>query len=325
MKEAKLLKWEHVPTGFEVVIDNQNEEMGRIWNLWFNVKLSDDPDSWDDEIKLINKMQEELGELSKDQRLIRAQMAEFCRYHPSFPYSIEHLCEEIGEERISNPIRLGCEGRGLLESLGYHDEESINNQVNEVLSNYHMSIEKWLSKGIPDNPIDSKIFGFLGEWAETKTSLVEKVKEAVDPEELSISSLHELSQNICNNARSISGARPFNCFNCLPKDVDVPGCKCSYAMVIDAALLAVGESDMSFKQFAEENILSYSTAINTWLNGESPQGIGEVIHALLGNKGSEKEWLAACLLKTIKDNQRWHDSSELIDDCPEASSWFNRV
>lgn len=314
---------EFVPSGFEIIINSQDSEAGKIWNLWWNVKLTDDPESWDNEIQFINKMQEELGEFTKDQRLIRAQMAEFCRYHPSFPRSIEILCEEIGTGKFSMPVKMGCEGRGLLESLGYHHEESINEQVKAVLREYHASLEKWLSKGVPDGQIDSKVFGFLGELTEGKLPLVEKIRDAVDPEELNISSLMKLSENICNDAQSMSGTRPFNCFGCLPKDVIVPGCKCSYAMVIDAALLSIGESGKDkFKRHSEEHILAYCTAINSWLNDEPLIDAGKQIHASLGEKDSAKEWLAACLLKTLKDNQRWHGGHELIDDFPGAVSWL---
>jgi len=46
------------------------------------------------------------------------------------------------------------------------------------------------------------------------------------------------------------------------------------------------------------------------------------VHSALGAKDDIKEWLAACLLKTIKDNQRWHGRVELVDGFPEASSWL---
>jgi hypothetical protein len=38
-----------------------------------------------------------------------------------------------------------------------------------------------------------------------------------------------------------------------------------------------------------------------------------------------KEWLAACLLKTLKDNQRWLKAPELIDNYPEATSWLTEL
>lgn len=39
---AKLVAYEYVPSGFEMVIDNKDVEMGKVWNLWHNVKLTDD-------------------------------------------------------------------------------------------------------------------------------------------------------------------------------------------------------------------------------------------------------------------------------------------
>lgn len=79
---VKLVAYEYVPLGFEMAIENTK---GKIWNLWYNVQLSDDPERWDSEVKSINNLQAKLGDLSADHRLIRALIAEFCRVHPLFP------------------------------------------------------------------------------------------------------------------------------------------------------------------------------------------------------------------------------------------------
>jgi hypothetical protein len=65
--DTKLMSCEHVPAGFEIAIGNKDVEMGKIWNLWFNITFSDDPGKWDEQITSINKMQMEVGELSSDQ------------------------------------------------------------------------------------------------------------------------------------------------------------------------------------------------------------------------------------------------------------------
>ena len=119
-------------------------------------------------------------------------------------------------------------------------------------------------------------------------------------------------------------------------------------MILDAGLLCVGafgEKRSMFdevRRFVEENILVYSLAINSWLKEVKPRHvtslitarymakdnspkIAERIHSYLGKKDEAKEWLAACLLKTIKDNQRWHKRTELIDNFPEATSWFRKT
>lgn len=92
-----------------------------------------------------------------------------------------------------------------------------------------------------------------------------------------------------------------------------------------------------FRLFIEE----YALAINLWLNDVSPQPMASLIaaryvaddyavelsaqvHSALGEKDAAKEWLAACLLKTIKDSQRWHETRELSDQFLEATSWFGK-
>lgn len=347
---AKLVAYEYVPLGFEMIIGKREicpGSPGGVWNLWWNVKLTDDPEAWDDEVKRINKMQGRLEGLTEDQRLIRAQMAEFCRLHPSFPQSIDILCEEIGEGEFPNPIKMGCEGRNLLESLGYHDKESVNTQVIDFLTEYARSLGNWLTQKSPINPTGYKIFGFLGEWTEEKADLVKKLVQVINPEEKSITPLRRLSETLCKETQGDFEfkMRPFNCFNCLPGDGQVPQCKCSYAMLIDSTLLCIGiageERSMfdEFRRFTQEHILAYSFALNYWLKEEIPRDIiwleearyvtkdcaleiGERVRSSLGEKGDVKEWLAACLLKTIKDNQRWHKNTELIDGFPEAVSWF---
>ena len=127
---TRFIAYEYVPLGFEMVIDSTE---GRIWNLWYNVQLTDDPERWDNEVRSINKLQGELGNLNLDHRLIRAQMAEFCRVHPLFPESINLLCKEIGDEEFSKPMKIGCEGRDLLDSLGHHNPERLKDQHQEIL------------------------------------------------------------------------------------------------------------------------------------------------------------------------------------------------
>lgn len=353
---TKLMAYEYVPLGFEIVINNTDVEMGTIWNLWYNVKLTDDPESWDSEINLINKMQGRLGKLTVDQRLTRAQMAEFCRLCPLFPRSIDILCKEIGYDRFSKPAKMGCEGRGLLDSLAYHDQASLNEQQKEILSEYVRSLKKWLRQGQPKTSTESKVFGFLGQPTDSKVALVEKLVHMADSDEPSVSSFMMLTGDMCKEthkdfqilARASYLGRPFNCFKCLSNEGDIPKCQCCYSLLLDSGLLCAGTAGEirlvldEFRRFVEENILVYSVAINSWLKEEplkhvtwlknaryiskdSTSRIAERVHASLGEKDEAKEWLAACLLKTIKDNQRWHKRTELIDNFPEATSYFREI
>lgn len=353
---AKLIAYDYVPLGFEMVIGNADVEMGKIWNLWHNVKLTDDPESWDSEIQLINKMQGRLGKLTVDQRLIRAHMAEFCRLCPLFPRSIDILCKEIGNDRFSKPLKMGCEGRGLLDSLGHHDQASLNEQQKEILSDYVRSLNKWLRHGQLKTSIESKVLGFLGQPTDNKVASVEKLVHIVNSAEPSVASFRKLTEGVCkeNQKESVTltreryKGRPFNCFGCLPEDASMTKCQCCYSMFLDACLLCAGTSSEErsmlneFRRFTEENILAYSVAVNSWLNEAPPKHatwprnaryvpkdrasrIAEGIHSSLGGKDEVKEWLAACLLKTIKDNQRWHKRTELIDGFPEAATWLREL
>lgn len=353
---TKLVAYEYVPAGFEIIIENTDVEMGKIWNLWHNVKLTDDPESWDTEIKLINRMQDRLGNLTMDQRLIRAQIAEFCRVCPIFPRSVDALCEQIGQNRFSNPLKIGCEGRDLLDSLGYHDQTSLNKQQKETLTEQLKALEKWLEKGQAETATESKIFGFLGQPTDNNIVAANKIAHAASSGEPSVFSFRRLTKDICKQTQKDPVAvtcerymgRPFNCFGCLSENASTTKCHCCYSMFLDASILCAGTAGEKrsmldeFRCFVEENILIYSFAINAWLTGEPlkhmkwlrdaryvPQDnaprIAERVHASLGEKNKVKEWLAACLLKTIKDNQRWHKRKELIDDFPEATSYLAKT
>jgi len=141
------LPQEHVPHGFEILLANKELSPGNkggIWNLWWNVQLTDDPRAWDKEIRALNTFQRELN-LSRDQRLIRCQIAEFCRASPIFPESIDIICEEIGEGKFSKPYTMGCEGRHLLSFLGQHDAKKKKEQINHIRQKYENALKRVLS------------------------------------------------------------------------------------------------------------------------------------------------------------------------------------
>lgn len=365
----KLFPYQHVPPGFEIVIDlssgaehgHQGEivpsSKGGIWNLWWNITLSDNPQTWDDEVKAINQMQTRLGDLTDDHRLIRAQMAEFCRFHPLFPLNVDILCEEIGAVRFSTLARLGCEGRDLLETLSYHDPESRDNQHADTLKTYADSLSRWLEQSTPENSTDSRVSGFLGQPTDNKISFVEKLVSTINPEERSIVVIRELCREQCIKTHGESvfdtDSFPHCCFKCEQAGREIPNCPCSYVMFLNAALICTGvfgeerqpgEGRQLFEQhvFLQENTLVYAAAINSWLSDTSPESakwpqdgqyvtrdsslqIAQRVHSSLGKKDEVKEWLAACLLKTIISNQRWHNTRELIDDYPQATSWLTEL
>ena len=349
VKNAKLMSYEHVPAGFEIAIGNKDVEMGKIWNLWFNITFSDDPEKWDDQIMLINKMQRKLGELSLDQRLIRAQMAELCRRHPTFPSSIDILCKEIGRSRFSEPLNFGCEGRGLLQTLGYHSSDAQTKHRDKILRGYEQSLEKWLIQGQPNSSTDYRLFGYLGQISKTKKAFVRQLLSLISSESPSIALIKRLARNECDKTRR----KPFwpSCFKtpseCWPQGVVWNGRLCCFFNFIYAGLLCTGmDGDDKamrdeFLRFIEENVLAYSFALNFWLKGEEPGiakwledakyvsiemalQIAKNVQLYLGEKAPVKEWLVACLLKTVKSNHRRSNRVEPIDHFPEATDWFTQ-
>jgi len=118
-------------------------------------------------------------------------------------------------------------------------------------------------------------------------------------------------------------------------------------MLLNTALICTGifgEERQLFEQygFVQENTLAYAAAINSWLKDTSTESaklpqdgqfvtsasslqIARNVHSSLGKKNQVKEWLAACLLKTVKSNQRWHNRTELIDNYPQATSWLSEI
>ena len=348
---ADFLSYQHVPQGFEIVIGNTDVEMGKIWNLWWNVKLLDDPKVWDKEIKVISKIQEGLHELTRDQRLIRAQMAEFCRVSPLFPESVNILCKEIGLGRLTMPQKLGCEGRNLLESLGYHDAESMKEQTTRSLERYRQGLKRWLSGDSPKNPVDAKVSGFLGEVTGSKEGFVKSILPQMESREYSLADTKEMCEAECRRAMGDSfdtRARPLHCFDCPGSRIGengLLGCACSHGTLLDVGILCTRINDdwtsvlNEYRRFAEEYILAYALSVNSWLMGsaakpatslttcryiteEIAKEIPVKVHTSLEKKDDVKMWLAACLLKTLKSNQRWHKRDELIDDFPEATSWL---
>jgi len=354
---ADFLSHKYVPPGFEVLIGDKQVcpgSNGGIWNLWWNVQLTDDPEAWDDEIRAVNRLQGGLSDVSRDQRLIRAQMAEFCRVSPLFPESVELLCEEIGAGNFSKPYLMGCEGRGLLQALGYYDEESRRAQRRHVSGRYAVALKRWLHDEGPETPIDIKLKEFLGERTDEKRALVEGMLEQVGSDEPSMTAITEISEATCRRKMGDAfdtRARPLHCFECPAGRVGeegLPGCPCSLGTVVDVGLLCTRVHDdwrsvaREYRRFPEEYVLAYSMAVNGWLEGSDPDpitsavscryvtdeiatSIPERVNSLFGERDDTKVWLASCLLKTLTGNQRWHDVKELIDDFPEATSWLARI
>ena len=344
----RLMDYTHVPPGFEMVLSEEDGAAvvspgsdGGCWGLWFNVSLSDDPASWDGEVQRLNKLQITLPALSDDQRLVRAHMAELCRYHPLFPGSIDKIMGSVDAGRILDAGSVGCEGRGLLRRLDVQTDELRAEQGRGVAFNASRALRRVVKGGEPVSPLEKRYSLLVGQIGPDEKGTVSWLADVLSRGEPEAKSFRELCGALVHRVYGDAPptARPFNCFRC----VQGAG-PCCFSQQTDAALISVSGMDAEeagklFRRFSEEYVLAYCDAVNSWLADHPPvnpwggidasyvdeteaRAIAEKTADTLGKKTPVKVWLAGCLLKTLKSNQRWHGHEELLDDIPGAVSWL---
>jgi hypothetical protein len=345
----KLLKYNRIPVGFEMVYDPNNIEAGKFWNLWFNITKTDNPKFWDREILQINRLQKKLECLPINIRLLRSHIAEFCRHHPLFPINIDLLCEEIAKKGLSNDYKIGCDGRDLLESLGYHCSNKLYQQQKETLKKFSTSLLKWLDDKDPNSPEDYKIFGYFGSKDKKKEDFAIELVSILTCNETSIKKIRNLMRPLLNEFET-SNYIPLYCINCngvnKNRCVYIYECTntCCVLQLIFAGLLCINGFDNEisiydeFSRFSEEYILAYANALLSWMKSsdftnnwiENPTYCSKKsylnIHKRINNKLREKNdikvWLSSCLLKTIKDNRK-PKRSTLVDNYIEMGKWID--
>ncbi len=125
--EAKLLSYGLLSPGYEAIYtgrkagasaedtqgpcvitsDEDGNEIKK-WSLWTWTGVLEEKD-WDDDIKLINRMQEQLGPLSDEARKIRAHIASLAVCDNGFPVTVDELLDAIGSGELREPtFHNGC-------------------------------------------------------------------------------------------------------------------------------------------------------------------------------------------------------------------------
>jgi hypothetical protein len=342
--QGTLLAYDTVPPGFEIVLGKGGlcpGSQGGIWNLWWNVTLSDDPQTWDSEIVYLHALQRDLPALTEDQRLIRAQMAELCRRHPPFPHSIDLLCRSIGRDRFQGARALGCEGRGLLGALGhdYQADPDYPTTPEAVIAAYRQGLEGWLAEQAPTTILEAKIHALLDEGDETA------IREAVSDFLTRLSPEADMGRlfrdGVADAGFEPSNRRPWNCLLACPPALEKP---CCIERALEGLLAILGglspaRGSEILQRVIQEAVLAYALALNGWLSGlplvelswpiqgqivDRPGAakIASGVYDALGAPNAVKSWLTGCLLKTLTGNQRWHKGTELIDQVPAATAWL---
>ena len=78
----------------------------RKWSVW---TWTDEPGQWDEEIRHLNRMQEQLGPLEDDTRQIRAHIGSLVTCDSGIPVTIDEILCAIGKGRLDEPtFHNGC-------------------------------------------------------------------------------------------------------------------------------------------------------------------------------------------------------------------------
>lgn len=199
---ARMKPYEQVPAGFEVV-EAEGKEIKR--SLWFNVTLDESAESWDKEIKAINRVQEELGPLTDGARLARAQIAAFARCAYTFPESVRIVLESIAAQEPARPrFFVGCEN----DVLSFFNDEAPRDEMESVppgfvdaLRSYVASMLRWLGRdpggfGDPNPGIEGRVAELLGPPTDFKRALADHLILALtsDCSQLSNDEVRKLDQ-----------------------------------------------------------------------------------------------------------------------------------
>jgi len=322
--------------------------------MWWNVCLTDDPAAWDDTMLRLNACQQALGALPDGVRLVRAHMAQFCRRQPLFPASIELLLSEIGACKPVRHILVGCEGRGLLRGEGWYTPEAISEGHEAICRLYGQALNRWLANEPVTTAFDAKIAGFLHHHGSRSTEGARRVLELLADGVPSLVDTVQVTRALCvasHGALELESAPvyPFACFHCqtVTQATEHDQTGCSLGALIDAALLCAGAEPgellgalaWHLRCWQQELTLAYAAAVNVWLmawpappfvwpeaakfiDGERARAIILQTAIALGERTPQKEWLAACLLRTLAGNKRLLGRAELLDSFPMATSWL---
>lgn len=104
-KKKRLVPYKMVSPGFEAVYTGEKDDTGHViskWSTW-TWTFPGREKEWGDEIKHINKMQEELGPLDDRTRQIRAHIGSLVPCDSGFPVAIDELLNAIGRGQLSEP------------------------------------------------------------------------------------------------------------------------------------------------------------------------------------------------------------------------------
>jgi len=139
-----------------ITADEDRNEIMR-WSLWSWTGVLEEND-WDEDIRLINRVQEALGPLSDEARKIRAHIASLAICDNGFPVTVDELLDAIGSGELRAPtFHNGCfiPSPWWEEKTTQPRQEKAMQVIEEVLKGY---LAGELAEALVERYLDAKRF-----------------------------------------------------------------------------------------------------------------------------------------------------------------------
>lgn len=278
-------------------VDDYKEEDIPMWQ-WSNIG-AEQPD---DEIMRIYQMERRIGQLPQEAKGIRELILRLEICHFKFERHLQRIIESIGRMDIGFDLK----------SIGrFHPKEGENAWKGDKTrrsrqgQEYIWILQMWLKgdlqlseqdpRGIPQSLFE-RVYDALGNRDERKevlvSALLDRLLWKTDrqrlPEELGTFNYQIDRTDICHYSFPKNIQRMIEAIGSLEPLPDFEGCD-------------------SFDEERRQCAQRYFNALCAWLEGE-----GNKVAVQLGDRTTLKEWLVACLVKTLKGHAGLEGSVPLI-------------
>jgi len=285
-------------------VDDKEEDVP-MWQ-WSNIGLEQP----DDETTQIYRMERRLGQLPQVAKSIRELIVRLEICHFKFERHLKRIIESIGKMNIDFDSK----------SMGkFHPKEGENAWKGDKTGRsrqgqeYIWALQMWLSgdlhpseqnrRGIPQSVFE-RVYGALGNRDERKEALV-----------------MALLDRLLWKGDHQWWCREFGLIGDQIDRTDI--CHYSFPKNVERMIEAIGrleplpdfEGCASFDEERRQYAQRCYKALSAWLEGRRDE-----VEVGLGEKTPVKEWLVACLAKTLKEHAELEDSLLLTSDDNESSN-----
>lgn len=191
--KGRLVSYDRVATGFEAMYVEEDQDKpddascivqdnsGKRMRKWSLCNCQDDESKWDTEIKLLNRLQSELGQLEDEIRKIRAHIASLTPCDSGLPVTVHELLAAIGSGQLKEPsFHNGCWncGRWWKTKCSQPDHIESMRVVHDVLTGYLEGESK--ESFVQKYPYAKGFIGRTYEWLGSVSNLTQIQKLLIE-------------------------------------------------------------------------------------------------------------------------------------------------